>query len=183
MASTVGRNLAKTEGRARHSVSDATAGPIAKLCDSLLLALLVAVITLALLDNCGRLDASVGRQGAAHIIAFFELAAVSSTDVPFVAFVRLDQFAWHLTLRWKTPAVKPGLAQIRNIVPCRKRLASFSLDAQAQKTCNDYDHDHHTDDVKDVHCVLLRVRDAICFEGWPTCDWRTQLVLSCVSKP
>jgi hypothetical protein len=50
---------------------------------------LVAVITLALLGNCGRLCASVGRQGAAYIIAFFELAALSSTDVPFVAFVRL----------------------------------------------------------------------------------------------
>jgi hypothetical protein len=33
MASTIGRNLVKTEGCARHSVSDATAGLIAKLFD------------------------------------------------------------------------------------------------------------------------------------------------------
>jgi hypothetical protein len=33
---------------------------------------LVAAITLAFLGNCGRLCASVGRQGAAYIIAFFE---------------------------------------------------------------------------------------------------------------
>jgi hypothetical protein len=66
--------------------------------DRLLLALLVAAITLAFLDNRGRLCASVGRQGAAYIIAFFELAALASTDVPFVTFVRLDQFAWHHTL-------------------------------------------------------------------------------------
>jgi hypothetical protein len=58
-------------------------------------ALLVAAITLAFLDNRGRLCASVGRQGAADIIARFELAALASTDEPFVAFVRLDQFAWH----------------------------------------------------------------------------------------
>jgi hypothetical protein len=56
---------------------------------------LVAAITLAFLGNCGRLCASVGRQGAAYFIAFFELAALASTDIPFVAFVRLDQFAWH----------------------------------------------------------------------------------------
>ena len=67
----------------------------------LLLALLVAAITLAFLGNCGCLCASVGRQGAAYIIAFFELAALASTDVPFVAFVRLDQFAWHHALLWK----------------------------------------------------------------------------------
>jgi hypothetical protein len=62
---------------------------------------LVAAITLAFLDNRGRLCASVGRQGAADIVARFELAALASTDVPFVAFVRLDQFAWHHTLLWK----------------------------------------------------------------------------------
>jgi hypothetical protein len=72
---------------------------VAWFCDWLLLALfLVAAITLAFFDNCGRLGALVGRQGAAHIIAFFELAALASTDEPFVTFVRLDQFAWHHTL-------------------------------------------------------------------------------------
>jgi hypothetical protein len=76
----------------------------------LLLVLLVAAITLALLGKCGRLCASVGRQGAAYIIAFFELAALASTDVPFVAFVRLDQFAWHHTLLWKTSGWKLGVA-------------------------------------------------------------------------
>jgi hypothetical protein len=58
---------------------------------------LVAAITFAFLDNCGGLCAYVGRQGAAYIIALFELAALASTDVPFVAFVRFDQFAWHHT--------------------------------------------------------------------------------------
>jgi hypothetical protein len=76
--------------------------PVDYSCDWLLLALLVAAITLAFLGNYGRLCASVDRQGAADIIAFFELAALASTDVPFVAaFVRLDQFAWHHPLLWK----------------------------------------------------------------------------------
>jgi len=70
---------------------------------------LVAAITLAFLGNCGRLCASVGRQGAAYIIAFFELAGLASTDVTFVAFVRLDKFAWHHVLLWKKPRPKPGL--------------------------------------------------------------------------
>jgi hypothetical protein len=81
---------------------------VAWFCDWLLLALfLVAAITLAFFDQCGRLFASVGRQGAAYIITFFELAALASTGVPFVAFVRLDQFAWYHTLLWKISAVKP----------------------------------------------------------------------------
>ena len=84
--------------------------PVDYSCDWLLLALLVAAITLAFLGNYGRLCASVGRQGAADIIAFFELAALASTDEPFVAFVRLDQFAWHHTLLSNTPAVKPDVA-------------------------------------------------------------------------
>jgi hypothetical protein len=75
-----------------------TMGTVDWFCDWLLLALLVAAITLAFLDNCGCLGALVGRQGATYIIAFFELAALASTDEPFVAFVRLDQFAWHHTL-------------------------------------------------------------------------------------
>jgi len=87
---------------------------------------LVAAITLAFLDNCGCLGALVGRQGAAYIIAFFELAALSSTDVPFVAFVRLDQFACHLTLLWKPPAVKPGIGSNQKHRPVRERLAGFS---------------------------------------------------------
>jgi hypothetical protein len=74
---------------------------------TLFLALLVAAITLALLDDRGRLCASVGRQGTAYVIALLELAALASTDVPFVAFVRLDQLAWHPTLLWKFPAVMP----------------------------------------------------------------------------
>jgi hypothetical protein len=74
-----------------------------------LLPLLVAAITLAFLGNCGRLYASVGRQGAADIVAFFELAALASADVPFVAFVRLDQFAWHHTLLWKNSGYKAGV--------------------------------------------------------------------------
>jgi hypothetical protein len=51
------------------------------------------------------------------------------------------------------------------------KACSFSLYSQAQKTCDDYDHDHHTDDVKDVHCVLLRLRDAHLLEGRQICDW------------
>jgi hypothetical protein len=61
-------------------------------------ALLVAAVTLAFLDNYGRLCASVGRQGPADISARFELAALASTDVSFVAFVRFDQLAWHHAL-------------------------------------------------------------------------------------
>jgi hypothetical protein len=62
---------------------------------------LVAAIAVAFLDNCGRLCASVGCQGAAYIIALFELAALASADVPFVAFIGLDQFAGHRTLLWE----------------------------------------------------------------------------------
>jgi hypothetical protein len=69
------------------------------------------------------------------------------------------------------------LAQITSIVTSEKACQLF-LYAQAQITCDDYDHDHHTDDVKDVHCVLLRVRDAICLRDGPICDWRPRLVLS-----
>ena len=51
-------------------------------------------------------------------------------------------------------------------VPERQSSAAkaytLPLCSQAQKTRDYYDHDHHTDDVKDVHCVLLRVTDAIC---------------------
>jgi hypothetical protein len=47
----------------------------------------------------------------------------------------------------------------------------LSLYSQTQETCDDYDHDHHTDDVKDIHCVLLRVRDANPLAGWQICDW------------
>jgi hypothetical protein len=94
---------------------------------------LVAVITLALLDNCGRLYASVGRQRAAYIIAFFELAALASTNVPFVVFVRLDQFACHLTLLWKTPAVKPGVGSNQKHRPVRERLASFPYTRRPKK--------------------------------------------------
>jgi hypothetical protein len=36
------------------------------------------------------------------------------------------------------------------------KACQLFLYAQAQKTRDDYDHDHHTDDVKDIHCVLLR---------------------------
>jgi hypothetical protein len=88
---------------------------------------LVAAITLAFLDNCGRLYASVGRQGAAYIIAFFELAALGSTDVPFVAFVRLDQFACHLTLLWKTPAVKPGVGSNQHYTRRPKKPATTMI--------------------------------------------------------
>ena len=70
-------------------------------CDCLLPALLVAPITLAFLHHCCRLCAPVGRQGSAYIITFFELAALASTGIPFVAFVWLDQFAWHYILLWK----------------------------------------------------------------------------------
>jgi hypothetical protein len=45
------------------------------------------------------------------------------------------------------------------------------LYSQTQETCDDYDHDHHTDDVKNIHCVLLRVRDANPLEGGQICDW------------
>lgn len=56
-------------------------------------------------------------------------------------------------------------AQIKNIVSSEKCFAAFPLDSKAQKARDYYDHDHHADDIKDVHCVLLRVRDAICFES------------------
>jgi hypothetical protein len=55
--------------------------------------------------------------------------------------------------------------------PLASKACSFPLYSQTQETCDDYDHDHHTDDVKDVHCVLLRVRDANPLEGWQICDW------------
>jgi hypothetical protein len=57
------------------------------------------------------------------------------------------------------------LLKSKNIVPSEIKPCSFSLYSQAQKTCDYYYHDHHTDDVKDVHCVLLRVRDAM-FLSW-----------------
>ena len=44
------------------------------------------------------------------------------------------------------------------------KACQLFLYAQAQITCNDYDHDHHTDDVKDVHCVLLHVGDETLLE-------------------
>ena len=117
MVWTIGRNFVKAEGAPRPASVSERGGCALELhailddervveaiktvdwfCDWLLLALLVAAITLAFLDNCGCLGALVGRQGAAYIIAFFELAALASTDEPFVAFVRLDQLAWHHTL-------------------------------------------------------------------------------------
>jgi hypothetical protein len=57
------------------------------------------------------------------------------------------------------------------VIAVASRIVHFSLYSQAQKTCDYYDHDHQTDDVKDVHCVLLRVRDANPLEGWQICDW------------
>ena len=39
-----------------------------------------------------------------------------------------------------------------------------ALYSQAQETCDYYDDNHHTDDVKDVHCVLLRARDKTLLE-------------------
>jgi hypothetical protein len=75
-------------------------------------------------------------------------------------------------------APQPKIRKLDAVRPCRvlkgppaSKACSFSLYSQAQKTCDDYDHDHHTDDVKDVHCVLLRVRDANPLEGWQICDW------------
>jgi hypothetical protein len=85
--------------------------------------------------------------------------------------------------------IKPSIATIKGAHksenpkldatrPCRvpKGTASaqglqLSLYPQTQETCDDYDHDHHTDDVKDIHCVLLRVRDANPLEGGQICDW------------
>jgi hypothetical protein len=56
--------------------------------------------------------------------------------------------------------------QMRSSAPSQIKdigmACSFSLYSQAKETRDDYYHDHHTDDVKDVHCALLRVRDAIC---------------------
>ena len=54
------------------------------------------------------------------------------------------------------------LAKRGTVIKAGASRGSFSLYSQAQKTCDYYYHDHHTDDVKDVHCVLLRVTDAIC---------------------
>jgi hypothetical protein len=75
-------------------------------------------------------------------------------------------------------APQPKIRKLDAVRPCRvlkgppaSKACSFSLYSQAQKTCDYYDHDHHTDDVKDVHCVLLRVRDANPLEGWQICDW------------
>jgi hypothetical protein len=78
----------------------------------------------------------------------------------------------------QSSAPQPKIRKRDAVRPCRvlkgppaSKACSFSLYSQAQKTCDDYDHDHHTDDVKDVHCVLLRVRDANPLEGWQICDW------------
>jgi hypothetical protein len=40
-------------------------------------------------------------------------------------------------------------------------LIFAALCMQAKETCDYQHHDHHTDDVKDVHCTLLQERDAI----------------------
>jgi len=58
------------------------------------------------------------------------------------------------------------------------KACQLFLYAQAQITCNDYDHDHHTDDVKDVHCVLLRVRDAINLRDGQSAIGAPRLILS-----
>jgi hypothetical protein len=60
----------------------------------------------------------------------------------------------------------------------REQGLQFSLYSQAKKTCDYYDHDHHTDDVKDVHRVLLRVRDAICLRDGRSAIGAPRLVLS-----
>jgi hypothetical protein len=52
----------------------------------------------------------------------------------------------------------------------------LSLYSQTEKTCDQYYHDHHADDVEDVHCVVLRVRDAIRSRMTNTLD---ALALSC----
>ena len=84
--------------------------------------------------------------------------------------------------------IKPGIATIKGAhnpkirSSCHAPLSrpegtasaqglQLSLCSQTQETCDDYDHDHHTDDVKDIHCVLLRVRDANPLAGWQICDW------------
>jgi hypothetical protein len=38
------------------------------------------------------------------------------------------------------------------------------LYSKPQEACHYYDDDHYTDDVKDIHCVLLRVRDEALLE-------------------
>jgi hypothetical protein len=74
---------------------------------------------------------------------------------------------------------RPGLVAGAAVVSTVKNIGPFvkacnsSLSPQAKKTCDYQYHDHHTDDVKDVHCVLLQVRDAICSR-----DGRTSLVVS-----
>jgi len=69
-----------------------------------------------------------------------------------------------LAIREKTARLSAKSAPMHgSLLPgVRKPGLRFSLYSQAQKTCDYYYHDHHTDDVKDVHCVLLLVRDAIC---------------------
>jgi hypothetical protein len=76
-----------------------------------------------------------------------------------------------LTMLRHNPKARCRASVSRLKGPSRSKACSFSLYSQAQKTCDDYYHDHHTDDVKDVHCVLLRVRDANPLEGWQICDW------------
>jgi hypothetical protein len=44
---------------------------------------------------------SIAAQRAPYIVAFTELPSSVPPDVPLVAFVRLDQFAWHSILQLK----------------------------------------------------------------------------------
>src|SRR5690242_3481457 len=76
----------------------------------------------------------------------------------------------------KEPTIRKSEARCHAPVSRPEGTASaqglqLSLYPQTQETCDDYDHDHHTDDVKDIHCVLLRVRDANPLEGWQIGDW------------
>jgi len=66
--------------------------------------------------------------------------------------------------------------------PVREKACSLCSHSQAKKTCDYYYHDHHTDDVKDVHCVLLRVRDAICSRDGKSAIGAPRLVFSWVSQ-
>jgi hypothetical protein len=86
-------------------------------------------------------------------------------------------FPSHPLARCQTEIVST-ISLNQNIVPSEKG----SLYSQAKKTCDHYYHDHHTDDVKDVHCVLLRVRDAICLRDGISAIGAPRLVLSWVSK-
>jgi hypothetical protein len=57
----------------------------------------------------------------------------------------------------------PKAVVARPARPVIRSAFQVALYSQAQETRDYYDDNHHhTDDVKDIHCVLLRVREERC---------------------